>query len=335
MKRRTKTWIVAITLILAIIVTLLISLNMGVIRITPSQVFQTLLGNGSEQNALVLFQFRLPRMVIALLIGAGMAVSGAILQSVTHNELADPGIIGINAGAGFFVVLYIYYFQDSIVQLGGTLSVYILPLFALGGSLVAAILIYVISWKNGVNPIRLILVGIGINSMFAALIIIFQLKMDPDDFTRATVWLTGDISGTDWSYVLALLPWILLFVPFAFYKAKSLDTLHLGDDVAKGLGTRVEGERSLLLFIAVALAGACVAVGGGIAFIGLVIPHLARKLVGATHQTILPISALMGALLLVLADTIGRNLLAPSEIPVGIVVSVIGGGYFIYLLMKS
>ncbi|UFT98357.1 iron ABC transporter permease [Radiobacillus kanasensis] len=334
MKRPTKTWIVAITLILAILATLLVSLNMGVIRITPLQVLQSLLGNGSEQDSLVLFQFRLPRMVIALLIGAGMAISGAILQSVTHNELADPGIIGINAGAGFFVVLYIYYFQDNMLGLGA-LSVYILPLFALGGALIAAILIYAISWKNGINPIRLILVGIGINSMFAALIIIFQLKMDPDDFTRATVWLSGDISGSDWTYVLALLPWILILLPFSFYKTKSLNTLYLGDDVAKGLGTRVEGERRILLFIAVALAGACVSVGGGIAFIGLVVPHLSRKLVGSTHESVLPISALMGALLLVLADTIGRNILAPSEIPVGLIVSVIGGSYFVYLLMKS
>ncbi|WP_153465504.1 FecCD family ABC transporter permease [Sediminibacillus terrae] len=329
-----KTWLIGLALFLAIIATLVLSLNLGVIRISPLEIFRTVTGNGDAQNEMVLFQFRLPRMTIALLIGAGMTVSGALLQSVTRNELADPGIIGINAGAGFAVVLYIFLFEGSTV-VSDSLSIYMMPLSALIGAITAAVLIYTISWKNGVSPIRLVLVGIGINSAFAALIIIFQLKMDPDDFTRATVWLSGNISGTDWSYVLALLPWIILFVPLAIYKGKSLNTLYLGEDVAQGLGTKVERERMTVLFIAVALAGASVAVGGGIAFLGLVVPHLSKKLVGPTHERFLPIAALMGALLLVVADTIGRNILAPSEIPVGLIVSIIGGSYFIYLLMKT
>ncbi|SDM79641.1 FecCD family ABC transporter permease [Sediminibacillus halophilus] len=329
-----KTWLIGLILFLAIIATLVLSLNLGVIRISPLEIFQAVTGNGDAQNEMVLFQFRLPRMTIALLIGAGMAISGALLQSVTRNELADPGIIGINAGAGFAVVLYIFLFEGNAV-VSSSLSIYMMPLSALIGAVIAAVLIYAISWKNGVSPIRLVLVGIGINSAFAALIIIFQLKMNPDDFTRATVWLSGNISGTDWSYVLALLPWILVFIPLAIYKGKSLNTLYLGEDVAQGLGTKVERERMTVLFIAVALAGASVAVGGGIAFLGLVVPHLSKKLVGPTHERFLPISALMGALLLIVADTIGRNILAPSEIPVGLIVSVIGGGYFIYLLMKT
>ncbi|MDL4842998.1 FecCD family ABC transporter permease [Aquibacillus rhizosphaerae] len=333
-KKINKAWLVAIGLVAAIIVTLLLNLNLGVVRIAPVDVFKTLTGSGNEQNSMILFHFRLPRMVIALLIGAAMAVSGAILQSVTHNDLADPGILGINSGAGFAVVLYIFYFQGNVPDIGA-LSVFLLPLASLVGSTIAAILIYTISWKNGVSPIRLILVGIGINSAFAALIIIFQLKMDPNDFMRATVWLSGNISGTDWTYVLAILPWMFILIPFAMYKASALNTLNLGDDIAKGLGTHVERERRILLFIAVALAGASVSVGGGIAFLGLVIPHLARKIVGVRHESFLPITALMGAFLLLAADTIGRNILSPSEIPVGLVVSVIGGSYFIYLLSKT
>ncbi|WP_409251699.1 FecCD family ABC transporter permease [Bacillus sp. SCS-153A] len=329
-----KNWRIAFILILSIFVVLLLSLNLGVMKITPMEVFQTFTGNGTPQNNMVLYHFRLPRMVIALLIGAGMAVSGAILQSVTQNDLADPGIIGINAGAGFSVVLYIYFFQSSLLG-ASSLSIYLMPIASLAGSAVAAALIYVISWKNGISPIRLILVGIGINSAFSALIMIFQYKMDPKDFTRATVWLSGNISGTDWSYVLTLLPWILILIPVAIIKARTLNSLNLGDDVAAGLGTHVERERRILLFIAVALAGASVSVGGGIAFIGLVVPHLARKFAGARHGGLLPVTALLGALLLLVADTIGRNILAPSEIPVGMVVSIVGGCYFIYLLMKS
>ncbi|MFC4402610.1 FecCD family ABC transporter permease [Gracilibacillus xinjiangensis] len=330
MSHTKKVRFVTLGLSLAIIATLLISLNMGTMRIAPIDVFQTLIGNGTGQNQLILFDFRLPRMVIAILIGAGMAISGAILQSVTHNELADPGILGINSGAGFAVVFFLYLTQNNPVS-----TVFILPLTALIGAVLAAVLIYSISWKNGVTPIRLILVGIGINAAFSALIIVFQLRMDPDNFTQATIWLSGNISGTDWSYTLALFPWILILVPFAIYKASTLDTLNLGDETAQGIGTAVEKERIILLLVAVALAGASVSVGGAIAFLGLVTPHLARKLVGVRHRHSLVTAALLGALLLLAADTIGRTILAPSEIPVGLVVSLIGGSYFIYLLMKS
>lgn len=322
-------WVGALLLFL-IIVSLLISLNLGTMRVAPNEIWATVIGQGSIQNQLILFDFRLPRMIIALLIGAAMATAGAILQSVTHNELADPGILGINSGAGFAVVLFIFLTQNQLVS-----SIYILPLAALAGATVAALLIYALSWKEGITPIRLILVGIGINAAFSALIIVFQLKMDPTDFTKATIWLSGNIAGVDWNYTLALLPWVAVLLPFTFYKASTLDTLHLGDETARGLGTSVEKERLVLLFIAVALAGASVAVGGAIAFIGLVVPHLTRKLVGAGHRHLLPNNALLGALMLVVADTIGRNILAPSEIPVGLVISVIGGAYFIYLLMKT
>ncbi|MFS0671594.1 FecCD family ABC transporter permease [Ornithinibacillus sp. 179-J 7C1 HS] len=326
--------ITAIILIIGIIITILTNLNLGVISIPPIDVFKTVFGQGDDYNSMVLMEFRLPRIVIAILIGAAMAISGAILQSITHNELADPGIIGINAGAGFAVVLYIYLFQSGMTELSST-SIFFLPLTALTGSMVAAILIYLLSWKNGISPIRLILVGIGINSAFAALIIMFQLKMDPTDFTRATVWLSGDIAGADWTYVLALLPWVVILIPLALYQSNVLNALQLGDDVAKGLGTHVEKNRFGLLFIAVALAGSSVSVGGGIAFVGLVTPHLSKKLVGVNHYSFLPITALMGSLLLLVSDTVGRNILSPSEIPVGLIVSLVGGSYFIYLLMKS
>lgn len=321
-------------LLVLILLTFFISLNMGVIRIAPLDVMKTFIGAGTEKDQLVLYDFRLPRMVIALLIGAGLAISGAILQGVAQNGLADPGILGINAGAGLAVVLFIFYFQGSASSLG-TLSIFIMPLAALAGGILAAFLIYTLAWKKGVTPVRLILVGIGINAAFGAALIIFQLKMNPQDFMKATIWLSGSIWGTNWKFVLAVLPWILILIPYTIYKARYLNVLNLGDPVATGLGAAVEKERRVLLLLAVALAGACVAVGGGIAFLGLVAPHLARRIVGPKHQIMLPAAALMGALMLLVADTIGRNILAPSEIPVGIVVSVLGAPYFIYLLMKT
>ncbi|TYS59539.1 iron ABC transporter permease [Sutcliffiella horikoshii] len=321
-------------LLVLILISFFVSLNMGFIRMAPMDVIKTLIGAGTEKDQLVLFDFRLPRMVIALLIGAGLAVSGAILQGVAQNGLADPGILGINAGAGFAVVLFIYYFQGSTTSLG-TLSIFIMPLAALAGGVIAAFLIYTLAWKKGVTPVRLILVGIGVNAAFGAALIIFQLKMNPNDFMKATIWLSGSIWGTNWKFVLAVLPWILILIPYTIYKARYLNVLNLGDQVATGLGAAVERERRILLLLAVALAGSCVAVGGGIAFLGLVAPHLARRIVGPKHQFLLPATALMGALLLLVADTIGRNILSPSEIPVGIVVSALGAPYFIYLLMKT
>ncbi|MGG3467610.1 iron ABC transporter permease [Neobacillus pocheonensis] len=312
----------------------IISLNLGVIRIGPLDVFKTLVGQGTARDQLVLVDFRLPRMVLSLLIGAGLAVAGAILQGVSKNDLADPGILGINTGAGFSVILFIYFFQGSMNSVS-TLGTFLMPLFAFVGAGIAALLIYVLAWKKGIDPVRLILVGIGVNSGFGAAIVIFQLKMNPQDFMQAAVWLSGDIWGANWKMVSVLAPLILLLLPFAIYKGHILNLLHLGDQVATGLGIRVEKERRQLLLVAVGLAGFSVAAGGGIAFLGLVAPHIAKRLIGPRHQLLLPVTALLGSFLVLLADTIGKNLLAPTQIPVGIVVAVFSAPYFIYLLMKA
>lgn len=329
-----KFWTIIGILILAIIGFSFLSLNLGVISISPMEVIQTILQNGTQQQELILFEFRMPGIILALLIGAGLAVSGAILQGITQNDLADPGILGINTGAGFAIVLFLFFLQ-GVIPANSPISAFVLPFAALVGAFTAAMLIYAIAWKKGVSPIRLVLVGIGVNAAFSALLTIVQLRMDPQDYRQVTIWLTGDIWNANWSFVISLLPWMLILIPIAIKKGKSLNVFHLGDDVASGLGTRVEVERGLLLLIAVALAGAAVAAGGAIAFLGLVVPHIVRKLVGPLHQYVIPISALMGAFILIVADMIASNLLAPAGIPVGIVVSIVSTPYFIYLLMKT
>ncbi|MDR7238464.1 FecCD family ABC transporter permease [Neobacillus drentensis] len=334
-KAKQKKFIVLIGLLFILtVITFIISLNLGVVRIAPIDVFKTLLGMGTARDQLVLVDFRLPRMILSLLIGAGLAVSGAILQGVTKNDLADPGILGINSGAGFMVILFIYFFQGSMNSVT-TFGIFLMPLFALVGAVIAAFLIYILAWKKGIDPVRLILVGIGVNSGFGAAIVIFQLKMNPQDFMQAAVWLSGDIWGANWKFVAILAPLILLLLPLALYKAHTLNIMNLGDQVATGLGIRVEKERRLLLLVAVALAGFSVAAGGGIAFLGLVAPHISKRLIGPKHQLFLPITAVLGSFLLLLADTIGKNLLAPTQIPVGIVVAIFSAPYFIILLMKA
>ena len=323
---RATGWFIFFTIF--IIVTFVISLSIGVISITPNDIIRTLLGNGTDKQELVLLQIRLPRMVMALLIGSGLALSGAILQGLSRNSLADPGILGINAGAGVTVVLCIYFLQGKYIT-----SPFFLPLFAFVGAMTIAIIIYILSWNRGVDPSRLLLVGIGINALCSALLIILQLKMDPRDFQKALIWLTGSIWGAQWKYTWALAPWIIFLLPVSFLKAKTLNVFQLGESVPIALGVHVERQRRLLLCLSAAVAGACVAVGGGISFVGLLAPHLARRLTGPNYYSLLPLSALIGAALLLLADMIGRNILAPADIPVGIVISIIGAPYLIYMLL--
>lgn len=333
-KKRLRFWLIISILIIGIIAFFFISLSLGMISISPKEVIQTLMGQGTDRQELVLFKFRMPRIILALLIGAGLAVSGTIMQGITQNGLADPGILGINSGAGFAIVLFLYSFQ-GIIPASSALSTYMLPFVALVGAFTAAILIYTIAWKKGVSPIRLVLVGIGVNAAFGALLTILQLRMDPQNYRHVTIWLSGEIWSANWDFVYALLPWMLILIPVAMIKARNLNVFHLGDDIASGLGTHVEKERGFLLFIAVALAGAAVAAGGAIAFLGLVVPHIVRKLVGPLHNYVIPISALLGGFILIIADVIGSNILAPTTIPVGIVVAIVSTPYFVYLLMKT
>lgn len=334
-KNDKKFKVLVVTSIVLILLAIIMSINAGFLKIPLNEVFATLFGNGTDKNELTIFEFRLPRIIMAVLVGMGIAVSGAILQGISQNPLADPGILGINAGAGFAVVVYMFFFQGTTF-FTGWLAIFIMPIVALLGAFLAAFLIYVISWKNGsVTPVRLLLVGIGINAAFGAGLIIFQMKMEPINFMKAIVWLSGSIWGTNWTFVWTLLLWLIVLIPITIYKARVLDVLKLGDAVAIAVGANIEKERRLLLLVSVALAGACVSVGGGITFLGLIAPHIARQLVGARHAKLIPLSALLGALLLLLADTLGRVVFAPMELPVGIVVSILGAPYFIYLLIKS
>lgn len=333
MTKRTKLPIIWAGLAFMLIIIVLLSLNVGKVTISPSEVWQTFIGNGTFKQELILFDIRLPTIILAILVGSGMAISGSILQSVTRNELADPGILGINSGAGLAVVTYITFFKSPMGDLS-IFSTFALPLVAFCGALITSALILYLSWNKGVHTIRLILVGIGLNSGFIAIITAMQLRLNPLDFMKAMVWLSGDLWATQWKYVWALLPWYVILIPFVLYKSHSLNVLNLGSLVSTGLGIRTERERIVLIVVAVALAGLGVSAGGGIAFLGLISPHIARRLVGPRHQAFIPTAAIIGAIILLLADMIGKNLLH-IDIPSGIVVSLVSAPYFIYLLMKS
>lgn len=331
--KSTKLMRVWTALFVLIVIVCLLSLNIGTVSISPAEVWQTIIGNGTAKQELVLFEIRLPAIVLAILVGAGMAISGSVLQTVTQNELAEPGILGINAGAGLAVLIYITVFQSTISS-QSQIGTFMMPLFAFAGALLTAVLIVALSWKKGMDTIRLLLVGIGINAGFAAILTAMQLRLNPHDFMKAMVWLSGDLWATQWKYVWALLPWFLILIPFILYKSHTLNVLNLGSQISTGLGIRTEKERLILVGAAVALAGLGVTVGGGIAFLGLIAPHIARKLVGPKHGAFLPTAAMIGAFILLLADMLGKNMLK-VDIPSGVIVSIISAPYFIYLLMKS
>nr|WP_237167896.1 iron ABC transporter permease [Paenibacillus yonginensis] len=331
-QRSKKAIWIGLILIAAIIAVFLLSMNLGAVRMTPQEVIQTLFGGGDARQQLVLFKLRLPRIVIALLIGAGLAASGAVMQGLTRNPLAEPGILGINAGSGLAIMLYAAYFP--VATLG---TAFMMPLCALAGAGLTAVLIYSLAFKKseGLSPTSLVLNGIGIAAGISAAMIVIAVRLTPEKYQSVYIWLAGSISGTTWNYVLALLPWILVLVPYILYKARVLNVLVLGDKTALGLGANLDKDRFGLLAAAVGLAAASVASGGAISFVGLIGPHLARRLVGPNHKQLLPISALLGALLVLVGDTIGRSVMHTGEVPTGIVVAIIGAPYFLYLLAKA
>ncbi|WP_252250859.1 iron ABC transporter permease [Clostridium sp. ZBS13] len=333
-KNKRFTLIIGVLMIL-IITTILIGLNMGSLAIDPSDVIKTLMGQGSKSHEIAIFKLRLPRIVIGILVGTALAIAGTILQGVTKNDLADSGILGINSGAALFVVIYIYIMNGNIYDGISNMTIFTMPIVALSGAIFGAFLIYILAWKNGINSSRLLLIGIGINVAFTSILTIFQLRFTTQEFNRVMAWTSGSIWGASWKYVLAVLPFILIFTLLTIYKARYLDVLNLGDEVATGLGVEVEKERRKLIIYAVILAGVATSVAGSIAFLGLVAPHIARKLVGPKHNKLILTSALVGSLILLIGDTIARNIIAPMELPVGIVVAIIGVPYFIYLMLSE
>ncbi|NFO14234.1 iron ABC transporter permease [Clostridium botulinum] len=333
-KNKRFTLIISVLMIL-IITTILVGLNMGSLAIEPSDVIKTLIGQGSKSHEIAIFKLRLPRIVIGILVGTALAIAGTILQGVTKNDLADSGILGINSGAALFVVIYIYIMNGNIYDGISNMTIFTMPIVALSGAIFGAFLIYTLAWKNGINSSRLLLIGIGINVAFTSILTIFQLRFTTQEFNRVMAWTSGSIWGASWKYVLAVLPFILIFTLLTIYKARYLDVLNLGDEVATGLGVEVEKERRKLIIYAVILAGVATSVAGSIAFLGLVAPHIARKLVGPKHKKLIPTAALVGSLILLIGDTIARNIIAPMELPVGIVVAIIGVPYFIYLMLSE
>lgn len=331
MQKRHRILVLCVLLLLAAVA---LSIMTGSYSISPSDLLTTLLNKGSRTHTFAIFQIRLPRIVLAILVGSALGVSGTILQGITKNPLAEPGMIGINAGSALFVVLWISHGANAYSSSLSDGKVLFMPLLAIAGAFCTTAFLYGYSWRNGIRPIRFLLTGVGVNAGITAVISFYQLQMSRGDYNQVLMWTNGSLWGSSWRYILVSAPLILLLLVLVWTHSRTLDILSLGDEGAAALGVSTQRTRIWFLAAAAALAALATAVAGSIAFLGLLGPQIALRIAGVRHRLLLPLAALISSMLLIIADMLARNLFSPLEIPVGILVSMIGIPYFIYLMMK-
>lgn len=318
-----KIVIIVITLV-ALIALFLVAVNTGSLQVSLPELFSGLFISYDE-NVSTIFDLRFPRIFIALLGGAALAVSGVLLQAAIRNPLADPGIIGISSGASFVAVIITAFFPALF---GLT------PLFAFLGGMLAFLIVYSLSWRGGLSPLRIILVGVAVSAMFSGLSSALN-SATGSTMTGVASIVNANISMKTWSDVFTLLGYSVVGLIIAFFLFKRCDLLALEDKTVRSLGVDVDKNRFLVSAAAVLLASVATAVIGPISFLGLIVPHIARILVGTSHSWLIPYSMVLGAFCLLLADTIGRTIAAPYEISAAVVMAVIGGPAFILLLRKA
>ena len=278
-----------------------------------------------DKNYFTLMEYRLPRAVLAILLGGALAISGVLVQSVVRNPLASPDILGINNAAGLIAV--------SVLMFLPNLAFYWMPIFAFLGGVLSFVILWIVCGFN-FRPIKMAIIGVALSALWAA-ISHYLMLTNPVEINTAMLWLTGSLWGRSWSYLNVVLPWLIVLLPLPFIFCRDLDTLGLGENKASTLGVTVNKVQISVLVLAVALSTTAVAICGPIAFLGLVAPHLARRLVGGRHRSLLPAALIIGALLLQLSDILARVIDPPTELPAGILTAIIGAPYFFYLLMRT
>ncbi len=327
MTRQTHTAgkIIAFTVVaLLLLLGFFTAINTGSLDLTPMQLIRGLFIEYDDAVATV-YDLRFPRIFIAMMAGAGLAVAGALFQAVLKNPLADPGILGVSSGAGFFAVIATallpqYYFAA--------------PAFSVVGALVAFALVYSLAYKGSLSPLRIILMGVAIQSLFSGLSSAVN-SMSGSNLSGVASIVEGNINMKTWSDVGLLVPFIILGLIFAFISAKSCNLCGLEDKTVRALGINIDRVRLLISLVAVFIVGGCTAIVGSISFLGLLVPHIGRMLIGSDHRLLLPFSALLGALLFLAADTLGRTIAYPYEVSAAVILAVVGGITFIILLRKN
>lgn len=324
-------WSVTLAFAVLLFLLVLVSLNTGKMSLRLGEIMEVFLGAASERNETIVYQFRMPRIVLAALVGFGMGGAGVVLQTLLRNDMASPGTLGISAGAGLFVMLVIAGFQITALP-----SRYLLPVLAFVGGITSAVLIFLLAYRRHaeVSPTGLILTGVAVGTGYGALTLMITLKLDDNQMEFAQRWNAGSLWGDDWNYIGIMLPLVAGIWLYLYSRYRILDLFTLGQLLAKGLGVRIRYQFVSLALAAVALSSVSVAFGGSFFFVGLIAPHIARRLCGGNHAWLLPASSLAGALLVLAADTLVRSSIAIVGIPTGIVITLISAPYFLYLLAR-
>ncbi|GFN34826.1 FecCD family ABC transporter permease [Tepidimicrobium xylanilyticum] len=302
-----------------------ISLCNGVVKISIKGIVKAILSHEDSINRQVIWNVRLPRTIVAGLVGICLSLSGAILQGVMRNPLAGPNIIGVSAGGGLAVLILLILFPDFY---------YLVPMGAFVGSLLATLFIYILAWKDGVLPTRLILAGVAVSSLLNAGINAL-MTFYPDRVAGVISFMVGGLSSTTWVQVKMILPYTLVGVLLVLLLPTKLNILMLGDEIATGLGLNVERTRFIFIILSSLLAGAAISAVGLLGFVGLIVPHIARLFIGSDYRILFPGSIFLGGTIVMLCDTVARVLLAPMEIPVGIIMSALGAPFFLFLLRRK
>ena len=304
---------------------IILSVTKGSVAISFEEIFSALFGNNFGTHEQILNNIRLPRTIVAALVGINLSLSGAILQAVMKNPLADPHIIGISSGAGLAGIAVMLIFPESTWAVA--------PISFLG-AMGAAMLIYILAWKNGIRPIRIILAGVAVSAFLGAGISSLMI-LNSDKVHGALMWMVGGLSARSWNHVEIILPYSIIGLSLALIGANYLNVLALGDEVAKSLGLRVEFVRLIFTALAALLAASAVSVVGLLGFVGLIVPHAARLIIGSDYRYLLPGAALLGIATVTISDTFARTIFAPLELPVGIVMAAAGAPFFLFLLRKE
>ncbi|MCF7753989.1 iron ABC transporter permease [Paenibacillus xylanexedens] len=319
-----KLFIIGLFMIFAIL-SVIISLAFGAVSVDVRSILSILLGNTDSDYYTIIWNIRLPRTLVAVFVGINLALSGALLQGVMRNPMADPHIIGVSSGAGLFGTTMLLVFP--------TFSHLLVPV-AFIGALTSALLIYLLAWDKGVSPMRIILAGVAasafLNSGVSALYTFYS-----DRIQGAVSFMVGSLSAKSWGHVETIIPYSIIGLILALLSAQRMNVLLLGDPESRSLGLNTEGYRLWFIAISALLAASAISIVGLLGFVGLIVPHAARILVGNDYRILLPASALLGVTVLCLSDTIGRVAFAPIELPVGIIMGVIGAPFFLYLLRKK
>lgn len=314
-----------LTTVFVLCFTILISLRIGSIDISFKELIDGMFLSKQSNNFLIIRDLRMPRVLSAVLIGGNLAVAGALLQTTMKNPLADPGIIGISSGASLGAIAVMVIFTDLIKYK---------IIIAFIGGIIAACLVYLIGEDKGFSPVRIILAGVCVNSILNALSSMVTV-FNSAGVSSIQTWLLGSLVNVTWNDFKILALYTIVGIALCLLVIKSCDLMGLGDKTAQSLGLNVNRVRVMITFVAVFLTSISTGVGGVISFVGLVIPHICRFLIGSSHKFLIPFSYFMGGFLLLVADTVSRNIFRPYEIPVGLTMCLVGGPFFIYILRRS